>query len=156
MTSDFKFLDVGTLSDGEIELVVMGKIPADEAKGYAPAYEFDIRLRGKPKPIGRISLRVGNTKDVIMYVGHIGYGIAERHRGRRYAAKACKLVSPVAIAHGFKTLWITCDPDNVASRRTCEILGARLVEIVDPPEDNDMRLRGMGQKCRYRWDLAES
>jgi predicted acetyltransferase len=50
-------------------------------------------------------------------------------------------------------VWITCDPDNIASRKTCELAGARLVEIVDLPEDTDMYREGMRQKCRYRIDV---
>jgi len=49
--------------------------------------------------------------------------------------------------------WITCNPDNAASRRTCELAGAVLVEIVDLPEDIDMYQEGERQKCRYRLEL---
>ena len=45
----------------------------------------------------------------------------------------------------------TTTPDNLASRRTCEILGAELVETVELPPGNDMYERGERQKCRYRW-----
>lgn len=151
---DFKFIDYGVLSDGEINVVVREKRPAPKKKGYVPAYEFDICLPGKPDPIGRIGLRIGNTKYVIKYGGHIGYAINENYRGHRYASKACNLVKRIAIAHGLKTLWITCNPDNIASRRTCEILGCELVEIVNLPEDNDMFQDGERQKCRYRWDIS--
>lgn len=152
---DFKFLDWGILSDGEIEVVVKQKLPAPKKKGYVPSYEFDICLRGKPAPIGRVGLRIGNTKHVIMYSGHIGYGIMENYRGHRYAAKACNLIKRVAIAHDLTTLWITCNPDNIPSRRTCEILGCKLVEIVDLPKYTDMYQHGERQKCRYKWDLRE-
>ncbi len=153
IVNEFKFLDVGTLSDGEIEVVVKEKQPADDKKGYVPGYEFEIRLLGKPDPIGRVGLRIGNTKRVIMDIGHIGYEIKENYRGHRYAAKACNLVKSIAVAHGLQTLWILCDPGNIASRRTCEILGCDLVEIVNIPEGSEMYQRGERQACRYRWDL---
>jgi tagatose 1,6-diphosphate aldolase len=153
--TDFQFLDVGTLSDDEIELVVIETTSADEKKGYVPAYMFDIRLAGKSDSVGRIHLRIGSTPRLIMYAGHIGYGIGEPYRGHGYAAKACRLIKPVALDHGLKTLWITCNPDNIPSRRTCEIIGGELVEIVDLPEDSDMYQDGERQKCRYRWDLTE-
>lgn len=47
-------------------------------------------------------------------------------------------------------LWITCNPDNRASRRTCELAGAALMEIVDLPSNSDMYLEGDRQKYRYR------
>ena len=152
--TNFKFNDYQPLTDGEIEVVVREKRPAYPAKGYVPVYEFDIRLSGRLNPIGRVSLRVGNTRDLVMYAGHIGYGINEEYRGHHYAAKACNLIKYVAIDHGLKTLWITCNPDNYPSRRTCEILGCELVEIVDLPEDTDMYQEGDRQKCRYRWDFG--
>jgi predicted acetyltransferase len=50
-------------------------------------------------------------------------------------------------------LWITCNPENVASRRTCELVGGELVDIVDLPVDSDMYKEGARQKCRYRVKL---
>ena len=153
--SDFRFNDYGVLTDGEIELVVSQKRPANPQKGYLPVYEFAIHLPGKPEAIGGVSLRVGNTEHVIKYAGHIGYGINERYRGNRYAARACNLVRQTALDHGLNVLWITCNPDNHPSRRTCEIIGCEFVDIVDLPEDTDMYRAGETQKCRYRWDLEE-
>ena len=153
--SGFRFNDYGTLTDGEVEVVVREKHPGDEGRGYVPAYWFDIRLPGSRARIGQADLRLGNTRHITMYGGHIGYGVQEKHRGNRYAARACNLIKQVALDHGFKVLWITCNPDNYPSRRTCEILGCELVEIVDLPEDTDMYRRGERQKCRYRWDLEK-
>jgi tagatose 1,6-diphosphate aldolase len=59
------------------------------------------------------------------------------------------MLLPLARAHGLTTLWITCNPDNIASRRTCERIGARLVEVVDVPEGTPLYRRGERQKCRY-------
>jgi tagatose 1,6-diphosphate aldolase len=98
-------------------------------------------------------LRIGDTVHIKMYAGHIGYRVHPAYRGHHYAAKACRLLLPLARLHGMKTLWITCNPDNFASRRTCEILGASLIEIVDIPHDHEMYLSGERQKCRYRIDL---
>ena len=51
--------------------------------------------------------------------------------------------------HGLSVVWITCNPDNWPSRRTCERLGGTLVEIVKLPEDNDMYQAGEREKCRW-------
>ncbi len=152
--ADLKFNEYKTFTDSEIEVAVRDKIPADEKRGYVPSYEFAVRLPGNPRSIGRVSLRIGNNNHLVMYAGHIGYGIQEEYRGNRYAAKACNLIRKVALDHGMKTLWITCNPDNYPSRRTCEILGCEFVEIVDLPEDTDMYQAGERQKCRYRWDVG--
>jgi predicted acetyltransferase len=149
----FEFHDPGRLIDGDLELVLVEKYPGDTAINYVPAYRFKMTLVGQGKKIGGIEFRVSNIHHIIMYGGHLAYAVDPEHRGHRYAAKACKLLMPLARLHGFQTLWITCNPDNIASRRTCELAGAELVEIVDLPEDTDMYQKGERQKCRYRVDI---
>ena len=149
----FTFQDPGKLIDGELELVVEDKHPGDSDQNRVPAYKFKMTLVGDDKEIGHIDLRIGNTNHLVMYGGHIGYGVEPEHRGHHYAARAVKLLLPLARRHGMQTLWITCNPDNIASRRTCELAGAQFVEIVSLPEDTDMYLKGERQKCRYRLDL---
>jgi tagatose 1,6-diphosphate aldolase len=52
---------------------------------------------------------------------------------------------------GIDPLWITCDPDNAASRRSLELAGAEFMEVVDVPEDCGIRkYGGKLRKCRYR------
>ncbi|MGB2820851.1 MAG: GNAT family N-acetyltransferase [Phycisphaerae bacterium] len=149
----FTFLDPGELVDGDLRLVLKERVPADPAKGHVPAYAFDMILAGTSQRIGHVSLRVGNTRHLVRYAGHIGYGVDPEHRGHRYAARACRLILPLARRHGLNPLWITVTPDNIASKRTCEILGAELVETVELPEDTDMYARGERHKCRYRLGL---
>ena len=60
---------------------------------------------------------------------------------------------PVARAHGINPLWLTCDPDNIASRRTCELAGAQFVEVVDVPANCIIGRSGHLKKCRYRLNL---
>ncbi len=153
--STFKFRDYDKLTDGEIEIIIKEKQPAPRGEGYVPQYYFNIHLSGKSEPIGRIRLRVGNTRRVIMYAGHVGFEINEKYRGHRYAANACNLIKTVALDHGINNCWITCRPDNLPSRKICGTTGARFIEVVDIPEDYDMYERGNRQMCRYKWDLLE-
>lgn len=146
-------LGLGKLADDVLELVLAETHPGDPGSGRVPDYEFHICLAGQNREIGRVVLKVGDTDRIVRYAGHVGYRVAPEHRGHRYAARACRLLEPLARSLGLETLWITCDPDNAASRRTCELAGARFVDIVDLPEDTDMYQRGERQKCRYRLDL---
>jgi predicted acetyltransferase len=150
----FQFYDPGRLIDGDLELVLVKKRAGDPDRNYVPVYKFKMTLAGQGVEVGAIELRVGDTERIVLYAGHVGYRVNPEHRGHRYAARACRLLLPLARRHGLKTLWITCNPDNVASRRTCELASAELVEIVDLPQDNDMYRRGERQKCRYRIDLS--
>ena len=141
------FIDVPELVDEEIYLVCTGKKQAIPDKKYVPAYEFAVCKRGEK--IGDINLRIGYT-DALYYSGQIGYSIDGKHRGNGYAARACRLLQPVAAAHGMKKLLITNDYSNAASRRVCEKLGARLVRCGRLPEWHDLYKDG-----RRFWNIFE-
>ena len=149
----FKFHNPGKLIDGELRLILIGKHPGNLARGYAPVYRFKMTLVGSREEIGRIDLRVDNSHHIVMYAGHIGYRVYPKYRGNHYAARSCRLLIPLARLHGLNPLWITANPDNYASRRSCELAGAKFVEIVDLPWATDMYQMGERQKCRYRLDL---
>ncbi len=149
----FEFHDPGELVDRDLALVLVEKYPGNLAINHVPTYKFKMTLVGQDDKIGHIDLRVGNVDHIVMYGGHIGYSVKPEYRGHRYAARACRLLLPLARSHELGIVWITCNPDNIASQRTCELAGAELVEIVDLPEDTDMYRKGERQKCRYRIDL---
>jgi predicted acetyltransferase len=149
----FVFQDPGLLVDNDLRLVLVEEVEGDPVLNLVPSYKFRMIRSQDKAEMGRIDLRIGNPTSIVMYAGHIGYAVFPDYRGHHYAARSVKLLLPLARRHGLTTIWITCNPDNFASRRTCELAGARLIEIVDLPEDNEMYLRGEHQKCRYRLDL---
>jgi len=142
------FREVGLLFDGDLQLRIRELFPGDTSRAWVPAYRFDMVVA--QEVVGAIELRLGAAPEMVQYGGQIAYGVAERHQGQRYAARSVRLLLPLACSHGFGELWITCDPDNWASRRTCELAGAVLVEVVELPRNSDMYERGERQKCRYR------
>lgn len=148
---DFQFLDPGPLVDDELELVLVETTPGDPIIDRLPYYTFDMRVG--EKKAGYIKLRVGYTHGIVTYGGHIGYAVEPEFRGRHYAERASRLMLPLARAHGMDTIWITCDPDNAASRRTIERLGATLIEIASAPEDSVYYRAGVREKCRFRLDI---
>jgi predicted acetyltransferase len=113
-------------------------------------YRFDVRLVADGTRVGHINLRVDPAGERTRHVGHIGYGIDEPHRGHGYAGRACRLLLPTVAACGIDPVWITCAPDNPASMRTLQRLGAELVEVVDVPADYSLPPGVPRQKCRYR------
>lgn len=126
----FEFLDIDRIEGEEIDLILVKKTPANPSKDYFPCYLLNIVLHGSNTKTGSIPY----------YGGNIGYGISEEHRGHHYASKACILLKETAKTHGLDYLIITCDPDNIPSRKTCEYLGAELLEIAILPKDNEMYL----------------
>ena len=148
----FEFTDLDLLTDGTIDLRVEQKVPADPSRGHVPAYHYAIARHGSSERIGAIRLRIGHVP-ALLTAGHIGYEIEEGHRGHHFAARACLLLARVARAHRLGRVIITCDPENIASRRTCERIGASFRGIYDVPADHEMYRQGVRKVCRYEWTV---
>ncbi|HJC23405.1 MAG TPA: GNAT family N-acetyltransferase [Candidatus Eisenbergiella merdavium] len=147
-----QFLNTDFLENEEIKLIVDRLTEGNPERNWVPAYHFHIcDLHGNI--MGACNLRIGYT-DGLYYVGHIGYRINEEYRGHHYAAKACKLLFSLAQKHEMFYLYITCNPDNWASRKTCEYLQGEFLGVVELPEDNDLRINeGETQMCIFRFNL---
>lgn len=139
----------------QVEMWPDGRQHPDPSQGIVPAYHFwmEVESSGLVGVAGAVALRIGSSKDLRMYYGHVGYHVYPPFRGRHYAERAVRLLLPLARSHGIDPLWITTNPENQASRRTCERLGAELAEIVPVPRRHPLYLRGDHAKCRYRLDL---
>lgn len=148
----FEFLDVALPPDGDLHLVLAERMPAGTSPWGVPAYSFSMQAAGG-NYIGRIRLRVGWNDEVIRYAGQVGYLVEPAHRGHRYAERACRLLMPLAKRHGMSSLWITCLPDNMASRRTLERLGAECVGIFDVPPAYPMDAGAERRKMCFRLAL---
>lgn len=146
------FFDTTNLKNQEIYLKLYKTADENKEKGYVPAYYFEIVRCDDDIEVGKCDLRVGhnyNTK----YGGNIGYEIFEPYRGNHYASKACKLLFLLARKHKMSNVIITCDPDNIASRKTCEYSGAELIEIINVPSWNEMYKIGRRKTCQYKVEL---
>lgn len=143
------FLDINFLKSEEVFLKLDHTVEGKD--DWLPTYHFKICLPDGTE-IGVCDLRVGHSEGVY-YGGNIGYRVDEPYRGHHCAGKACLLLFRLAKKHGMEYLYITCSPENTASRRTCEYAGGVLEGVVDVPEDNDMYQRGERKKCVYRFAL---
>lgn len=119
-----------------------------------PTYYFQMVHLETGVEMGGINLRIGSTPHIERYAGHIGYTVFPDYRGHRYAARSVRLLVPIARRLELAVVWITCDPENVSSRRSAELAGAEFVEIVDVPEDCIIHRSGHPRKCRYRLEVS--
>lgn len=83
-------------------------------------------------------------------LGHIGYAVVPWKRGRGYATRALALLLPEARARGLRLVELTTEPENLASRRSIERNGGRLVERFEKAA-----AYGGGLSLRYRIDLMK-
>jgi predicted acetyltransferase len=137
------------LRHGDLELLLASY--SLHAFHHVPTYFFRMMSIDRGEELGTINLRIGSNPHIERYAGHIGYGVHPAFRGHHYASRSLVLLLPFARSQGIDPLWITCDPDNAASRRSLELAGAEFMEVVDVPEDCGIRkYGGKLHKCRYR------
>ena len=60
---------------------------------------------------------------------------------------------PVTRAHGMKKVLITNNHTNIASKRTCEKLGAKLIHIARLPEWHDLFKEGKRFVNIFAWSV---
>lgn len=73
--------------------------------------------------VGRISIRHDLNPWLAEVGGHIGYCVLPAHRRRGYATEMLRQALGVAHDLGIPNALVTCDEDNVASRKTIEACG---------------------------------
>ena len=148
----FNFLEFKDLHDNEIKLVHKSYDEPDLEKGYAPRYGFSIILKESDEDIGVVYFSVDNSPRQYL-VGHLSYGVSPVHAGHNYAMKACRLMKTVALAHGFKRLFIGSDFDNIASRKTIEKLGGVPITIHDVPDETFLQQLQDDRVDMFVWNI---
>ena len=108
-------------SDGIIDLIPLRVAPPDSGLHFGHERVWKITVHNSRKEIGQLSYRDGESR-CVYYFGHIGYHIDPPYRGHHFAWRACMLIRNEILLSGKSSVVITCDPDNDASRKTCERL----------------------------------
>ncbi len=109
--------------------------------------------------VGQVSLRAElSTNFLIQFGGHIGYSIRPTKRRCGYGEKILALALDQASELGLHKVLVTCDSDNVASRKIIERNGGAF-ECAMPMEANAFRAEGRilcdnVKKLRYWIDLT--
>ena len=145
------FLNTEHLKTDEIMLRLEKAAEGNPEKGWVPEYHFAI-CNPQGEKMGVCDLRLGHNEK-LYYGGNIGYRVEQPYRGHHYAGKACKLLFELAKQHEMGHVIITCNPENIASKKTCEYVGGTLLEIAELPADSDMRAKGETHKCIFKFEL---
>ncbi len=113
--------------------------------GLIMSYYFNIMENAEN--VGWVVFRVAN-EPLLYYDGNVGYFINQKSRGKGLARDACELLAQGLKKINLKWTFITCDSDNTPSRRTCEKLNTKLLEIAEHKTNGISKI-----KCRYLWYL---
>jgi predicted acetyltransferase len=105
---------------------------ADRTKlkpGWVPGTDFWL-IDGSDY-IGRLSLRHELNEHLLQMGGHIGYEIRTSRRRQGYGKLILKYGLERAKAFGLKRVLLTCDQDNLGSRKIIESQGGKLENIIE-------------------------
>jgi predicted acetyltransferase len=91
--------------------------------------------------IGRINIRHTLTESLRRIGGHIGYAIRPDRRGRGYGSAILALALPKAKSLGLERVLVTCDEQNVASKKIIEKNGGKLENQVQDQTTGATKLR---------------
>lgn len=130
------------------ELVLRMSLGIDVSKQFY----YIIYNKSNNEKIGVCGIRLEKTKDNY-YLGNIEYEIDEKYRGNNYAYKACQLLTDIASKYNVDNLLITANPNNIASIKTIEKLGARFVEVSEIPKNNRLYKQGERFVSIYDWNI---
>lgn len=131
----------------DIKLRYLGNpYPSDEIK----AHVFDILVPEMKRVVGRCEYRYETGRD-LWYYGHVGYVVYPPYRGHGFAYKACKeMFAYLYKKEGLHEYIVTCNPDNIASKKTILRLNGEYLKTFDIPADHELFSIGEYQKECYR------
>ena len=80
----------------------------------------------KDKIVGIINARHELNDYLLNFGGHIGYSVRKSERRKGYGKKMLNYASEFLFSLGLEKILITCDKNNIASKRTIESCGGIL------------------------------
>jgi predicted acetyltransferase len=105
-------------------LTAQAREDAPRPEGYVPA--TTLWWVEDEEYLGRIAVRHRLTPHLLEQGGHIGYDVRPSARRRGHATAMLRAVLPVARELGIESALVTCDADNIASRKVIEHNGGVL------------------------------
>lgn len=109
-------------------------------EGYVPSTEWWL-INDNNNIIGTIRLRHRLAEKNHLEGGHIGYDISPSYRGKGYGKILLKLALDKAKGFGMEKVLITCDFDNIGSKKIIEHNGGNLENIIISKETSKEVLR---------------
>ena len=96
--------------------------------GRAPIADFWLIDNGEF--VGRLNLRYELDADLLKFGGHIGYEVRPSRRKQGYGTRMLHLGLEIAKAAGIHNVLVTCDENNIGSKKIIEHNGGQFENAV--------------------------
>ncbi|HJT58972.1 MAG TPA: GNAT family N-acetyltransferase [Ktedonobacteraceae bacterium] len=135
-------IDVRRLDEGFGGFVQFLREQTDRSKiapGRVPSSDF--WLIDDNEYIGRLSVRHELNDQLLKVGGHIGYEIRPSKRRLGYGNQILQLGLQKAKELGLRRVLVTCDEDNIGSKKIIENNGGQFENAIEIDESNVKKLR---------------
>ena len=106
--------------------------------GFVTAHTF-LAVNDTDKIVGVINARHELNDYLLNFGGHIGYSVRKSERRKGYGKKMLIYTSEFLFSLGLEKILITCDKNNIASKRTIESCGGILENEVATEDRTTLR-----------------
>jgi len=107
--------------------------------GWVPASQY-LAVNSSDEVIGVINIRHELNDFLRTFGGHIGYGVRPTQRRKGYATQMLTKAVHILCDQGLSTVLVTCDKDNIASKKTIEKCGGVLEKEIKHSNGHDVLL----------------
>lgn len=140
----YKSLNIGDLNSnfqGYVDIILSKEQGLNTPEGHVP--ESTLWLVDNGQYLGRVNIRHQLTDFLLKEGGTIGYDIRPTQRGKGYGKRMLKLALIKAKELGIEKVLITCNVNNIPSKKVIEANGGIIENRIKSVE------KGKPDKLRY-------
>ena len=126
------------------------RLKAKYRDGYVPSEVFLAVRESDDRLVGIIDYRHPLTDFLMNFGGNIGYSVRPSERQKGYASEMLRMMLEICRSYGKKQVLLTCDRENIASRKTIMANGG----VLENEIEDTVGLSKSGRIQRY-WILTD-
>ena len=107
------------------------RLKAKYREGYVPSEVFLAVRESDDRLVGIIDYRHPLTDFLMNFGGNIGYSVRPSERQKGYASEMLRMMLEICRSYGEKQVLLTCDRENIASRKTIMANGGMLENEIE-------------------------
>ena len=107
------------------------RLKAKYREGYVPSEVFLAVRESDDRLVGIIDYRHPLTDFLMNFGGNIGYSVRPSERQKGYASEMLRMMLEICRSYGEKQVLLTCDRENIASRKTIMANGGVLENEIE-------------------------